>query len=166
MIFIVKSNHVSPSGIINSSCPCGFSSDDSQLLYENQHIVPLTATLANDQINITIYNFNCCGKTFHCNDNKITECDITDTYNSSTAYILLYKLIMECWGGNMSRRAFVVVQLGIVECLQPDRGDGSWSTPMVPVWYDIFIPPIFSTRGENIVTISSPPLRYFHPPSQ
>ena len=141
MIFIVKLNHVSPSGIINSSCPCGFSSDDSQLLYENQHIVPLTATLANDQINITIYNFNCCGKTFHCDDNKITECDITDTYNSSTAYILLYKLIMECWGGNMSRRAFVVVQLGIVECLQPDRG--GWE--------------LIDSHGAGVI-------RYFHPP--
>ena len=41
-------------------------------------------------------SINCCRKTFHCNDNKITECNITDTYNSSTAYILLYKLIMEC----------------------------------------------------------------------
>ena len=40
-------------------------------------------------------SINCCGKTFHCNDNKITECNVTDTYNSSTAYILLYKL-MEC----------------------------------------------------------------------
>ena len=38
---------------------------------------------------------NCCGKTFHCNDNKITECNITDTYNSSTTYSLVYKLIME-----------------------------------------------------------------------
>ena len=28
------------------------------------------------------------------NDNKITECNITDTYNSSTAYILLYKLMV------------------------------------------------------------------------
>ena len=41
-------------------------------------------------------SINCCGKTFHCNDSKITECNIMDTYNSSTAYILLYKLIMEC----------------------------------------------------------------------
>ena len=40
-------------------------------------------------------SINCCGKIFHCNDNKITECNVTDTYNSSTAYILLYKLI-EC----------------------------------------------------------------------
>ena len=40
-------------------------------------------------------SIRCCGKTFHCNDNKITECNIMDTYNSSTAYILLYKL-MEC----------------------------------------------------------------------
>ena len=37
-----------------------------------------------------------CGKTCHCNDNKITECNIMDTYDSSTAYINLYKLIMEC----------------------------------------------------------------------
>ena len=41
-------------------------------------------------------SINFCGKTFHCNDNKITACSITNTYNSSTAYILLYKLIMEC----------------------------------------------------------------------
>ena len=41
-------------------------------------------------------SINCCGKTFHCNDTETTECNITDTYNSSTAYILLYKLIMEC----------------------------------------------------------------------
>ena len=39
-------------------------------------------------------SINCCGKIFHCNDNKITECNITDTYNSSTAYILLYKLMV------------------------------------------------------------------------
>ena len=64
-------------------------------------------------------SINCCAKTFHCNDNKITECNITDTYNSSTVYIVLY-ILMECLGGNMSRRAFVVA--GIVECLQPDRG--------------------------------------------
>ena len=40
-------------------------------------------------------SINCCGKTFHCDDNEINECNITDTYNSPTAYILLYKL-MEC----------------------------------------------------------------------
>ena len=38
-------------------------------------------------------SINFCGKTFHCNDNKITKDDIADTYNSSTAYIFLY---MEC----------------------------------------------------------------------
>ena len=32
-----------------------------------------------------------------------------------------------------------------------------------PVWDDIFTPTISSSRGENIVTIFSPPLRYFHP---
>ena len=34
-------------------------------------------------------------ETFHCDDNTITECNITDTYNTSTAYIFMYKL-MEC----------------------------------------------------------------------
>ena len=67
-----------------------------------------------------IASINWCGKTFYCNYNEINECNITDTYNSSTAYILLYKLVMECQGGNMFRRTFVVVS--IVECLQRDRG--------------------------------------------
>ena len=43
-----------------------------------------------------IVSINCCGKTFHCNDNEITECNITNTYKPSIAYMLLYKLIMEC----------------------------------------------------------------------
>ena len=34
---------------------------------------------------------------------------------------------------------------------------------LAPVWDDIFTPTISSPRGENIVTIFSPPLRYFHP---
>ena len=34
---------------------------------------------------------------------------------------------------------------------------------VVPLWDDIFTPTISSPRGENIVTIFSPPLRYFHP---
>ena len=36
-------------------------------------------------------SINCCKKTFYCNDHKITEFGITDK-NSSTAYIVLYKL--------------------------------------------------------------------------
>ena len=44
---------------------------------------------------------------------------------------------MECYGGNMSRRTFVVV--GIVECLQPDRGGESWSTPMVPAQLSVLL---------------------------
>ena len=34
---------------------------------------------------------------------------------------------------------------------------------LVLVWDDIFTPTISLPRGENIVTIFSPPLRYFHP---
>ena len=37
-------------------------------------------------------SINCCKKTFYCNDHKITEFGITDK-NSSTAYIILYKLL-------------------------------------------------------------------------
>ena len=77
-----------------------------------------------------IASIYCCGKAFHCNGNEITECKITDTYISSTAYILLYKL-MVCWGGNMSRRAFVVA--GIVECLQLIDSHGAGAQLSVPL---------------------------------
>ena len=36
---------------------------------------------------------NCCNGTFYCNDNKITEFDMINTKNSSTAYVVIYKLI-------------------------------------------------------------------------
>ena len=36
---------------------------------------------------------NCCKKTFYCNDIKITEFDMIETKNSSTAYVLLYEFI-------------------------------------------------------------------------
>ena len=39
-------------------------------------------------------SINCCGKNFHCNDTRITECNINKRHNSSTAYIILYKLII------------------------------------------------------------------------
>ena len=74
-------------------------------------------------------SINCCGKTFHCNDNKITECNITDTYNSSTAYIFCtsscYVRAAICLEGRLSLLALSSVYSLTVE-------DGSWSTPMVP----------------------------------
>ena len=36
---------------------------------------------------------NCCNRTFYCNDNTITEFDMINTKNSSTAYVVIYKLI-------------------------------------------------------------------------
>ena len=36
---------------------------------------------------------NCCNRTFFCNDNKITEFDMINTKNSSTAYVVIYKLM-------------------------------------------------------------------------
>ena len=36
---------------------------------------------------------NCCNRTFYCNDNKIMEFDMINTKNSSTAYVVIYKLI-------------------------------------------------------------------------
>ena len=36
---------------------------------------------------------NCCNRTFYCNDKKITEFDMINTKNSSTAYVVIYKLI-------------------------------------------------------------------------
>ena len=37
-------------------------------------------------------SINCC-KTFHCNDNTITEFEMIDSKNSSTAYVIWYELI-------------------------------------------------------------------------
>ena len=39
---------------------------------------------------------NCCGKTFCSNGDRITECDLINARNSSTAYILFYALIVKC----------------------------------------------------------------------
>ena len=36
---------------------------------------------------------NCCKRTFYCNDSKFTELKTIDTKNSSTAYVVMYKLI-------------------------------------------------------------------------
>ena len=38
-------------------------------------------------------SINCCKRTFYCNDSKITELELIDTKNSSTAYAVMYKLI-------------------------------------------------------------------------
>ena len=34
-------------------------------------------------------------RTFYCNDSKITEFEMIDTKNSSTAYVVMYKLITQ-----------------------------------------------------------------------
>ena len=38
-------------------------------------------------------SINCCKKTLYCNDSKITTFETIDTKNSSTAYVVMYKLI-------------------------------------------------------------------------
>ena len=38
-------------------------------------------------------SIKCCKRTFYCNDSKITEFETIDTKNSSTAYVVMYKLI-------------------------------------------------------------------------
>ena len=40
-------------------------------------------------------SINCCKRTFYCNDSKITEFEMIDTNNSSTAYVVMYKLITQ-----------------------------------------------------------------------
>ena len=51
-------------------------------------------------------SINCCKKTFYCNDHKITELGITDSKDSSTAYVILYELI-DTWFLNSNRRVGV-----------------------------------------------------------
>ena len=38
-------------------------------------------------------SINCCKRIFYCNDSKITEFETIDTKNSTTAYVVMYKLI-------------------------------------------------------------------------
>ena len=38
-------------------------------------------------------SINCCKRTFYCNDSKITEFEMIDTKNSSTAYVVMYRLL-------------------------------------------------------------------------
>ena len=39
-------------------------------------------------------SIDCCKKkTFYCNDRKSTEFEMSDTKNSSTAYVVMYTLI-------------------------------------------------------------------------
>ena len=74
-------------------------------------------------------SINYYGKTFHCNDNEITECNITDTYNSFTAYIF-------CTNSSWNVRAAICPEgllssLALSSVYRPTVEDGSWSTPMV-----------------------------------
>ena len=48
--------------------------------------------------------------------------------------------------------------------LRPWAGGQSRDLAKVPVWDDILTPTIFWPRGQNIVMIYWPPLRYFDPP--
>ena len=61
------------------------------------HIFSLQATIDHHGASIQHGHYtasiNCCNKTFYCNDSKITEFEIVDTKNSTTAYLILYKMI-------------------------------------------------------------------------
>ena len=61
------------------------------------HEVSLRATI--DHHGPSMYSghytasIHCCKKTFYGNNSKITEFKTIDTQNSSTAYVVMYKLI-------------------------------------------------------------------------
>ena len=44
-------------------------------------------------IPVIILHLSIVAKTFYCNDKTITEFEIIDSKNSSTAYVILYELI-------------------------------------------------------------------------
>ena len=76
-------------------------------------------------------SINCCGKTFHFNDNEITEYNITDTYNSSTAYNSPWNVRAAiCPEGRLSSLALSSVYSSTME-------DGGCSTPMVPAHWPV-----------------------------
>ena len=42
---------------------------------------------------MSLWMFTISSRTFYCNDSKITELEMIDTKNPSTAYVAMYKLI-------------------------------------------------------------------------
>ena len=75
-------------------------------------------------------SINCCKKTFYCTDHTITEFRIIDSKNSSTAYVILYKLI-DTWFLDSNRRV------------------GFWSLPWR--WHILSIP-LTTGRGTGAET--------------
>ena len=75
-------------------------------------------------------SINCCKKTFYCDDNTITEFGITDSKNSSTAYVILYELI-DIW------------------VLDSNRSVGVWS---LPCHWHILSMPLTTGQGRGIKT--------------
>ena len=69
----------------------------NQIISYSLHKFSLQATI--DHHGPSMYSdhytasINFCKKAFYCNDNKITEFEMIDTKNSSTAYVLMYQLI-------------------------------------------------------------------------
>ena len=81
----------------------------------------------------------CCGKSFFCNDDKITECDIINRRNLSTIYILFYKLIVECPWPDRERWEFINSH-GVGTLIYPinhrsgNRRRNRWSRQYVSSW--------------------------------
>ena len=87
-------------------------------------------------------SINCCRETFYCNDTRITKSNINDIHNPSPAYILLYKLVVEClWP---DRGGWILIQshgAGTVVCpLHTGRGTGNeacgWGR-VVCLWWPV-----------------------------
>ena len=83
-IFVTKNRSIIPMDLLG---PCRFNMQT--IVSHHRH-----------SMNCGYYtaSINRCGKTFYVNDIRITQRNINDTHNSSTAYILLYNV--EClWQG-------------------------------------------------------------------
>ena len=62
----------------------------NELILHNNSCIELRVSIYSGHY---ITSVNCCNRTFYCNDNKITEFDMINKKNSSTAYVVIYKLI-------------------------------------------------------------------------
>ena len=98
-------------------------------------------------IPVIILHLSIVGKTFYCNDNKITEFEITDSKISSTAYVILYQLIDFFSFGLEHEGGSLITPMALAHPLHPINSSAETSG------LDVFPPCDLCSRPETLVLI-------------
>ena len=63
-------------------------------------------------------SINCC-KTYYCNDSETVEFEMIDTKNTSSAYVVMYKLITEWFSVKNRRIGVLITPMALAHPLHP-----------------------------------------------